>query len=895
MRSLFRFERLSIKLVLAVAAFMLLLLVTVVTAVNLGLSRLQHDAAQLSATALTQQGQTDLQKRASLEATLSNNRLVQAANLTRIAADYLVAAAQNAEQIVWDATQFQTYPQDNLLYDANPNRITDLIIPAYVTLDDAQWQRVAQSAALDNIFPSLLPQAPEAIAIYYQETSMAFRYYPAINVVEYAAGSPGLDPKNANYMWVTSPAAPANDPERLTVWDPPYADNLNQGLLITANTPVYFGDDYQGVVSIDLSLARLVDQLQEIQPTPGSYAFIVDENGRLVAAAANGIPRLLNQTNDANPDQLADILGVSLADSTHADLAAVLPMMLDGSEGLAETTIAGEEMLLAFAPMPDLGWSLGIAVPLAELTAPADLLAAETAVNASNILRLTLGLVTLFFLAALIGVVVTNRRLTRPIADLVQGTAAVTAGDLDIAIPVTTADELGRLAASFNSMTAVLRQTHASLEQQNQALQAEMSERQQAEAALRQSEEQYRRELEQRVAERTQELTTLLEVSHNLTLTLTLPALLQLIVEKLRPVVPYTAAAIAILDENILQQVAYQGPGPQEVGLAIKMHVRDLGVIWTQLNRGEPVIIQDLDEDTPAAAAYRRLAPAVVSEETYRANDYLRAWLAVPLRLRGQTIGHLALQHTDPGYFSHQRLDLALAFANQAAIAIENAQLYEQAQSLAALEERQKLARELHDSVSQALYGIALGTRTARTLVSRADEQPLKAALGEPLDYTLSLAEAGLAEMRALIFELRPESLETEGLVAALEKQTAALRARHPLLVQTDFCLEPDVPLPVKEVLYRVSQEALHNIVKHARASQVDMRLAAENGRLTLTIQDNGHGFDTSDQFPGHLGLKSMRERVERVGGAYRLESSMAQGTTLTATIPILSGDHAVL
>ena len=133
-------------------------------------------------------------------------------------------------------------------------RVTDLIIPPYVTLDDAQWQRLRQSAALDNIFPTLLPQAPEAIAIYYQETSMVFRYYPTINVVQFAAGSPGLDQKNANYLWEKSPAAPINDPQRLTVWDPPYADNLEQGLLITANTPVYFGDDYQGVVSIDLSI-----------------------------------------------------------------------------------------------------------------------------------------------------------------------------------------------------------------------------------------------------------------------------------------------------------------------------------------------------------------------------------------------------------------------------------------------------------------------------------------------------------------------------------------------------------------------------------------------------------------------------------------------------------------
>jgi len=886
MRTPSRLKHLSIKLMLATAAYMLLLWITVVTAVNLGLNNLQNDTAHLSTSALSQQGRVDLQERVLLEAAISNDQLAHAAALTRIAADYLTVAMDHASQTAWDDSHFQTYPQGNLLYDANPQRVTDLIIPSYVTLDDAQWQRLKQSATLDNIFPSLLSQAPAAIAIYYQETSMVFRYYPVINVVQFAAGSPGLDPKNANYLWEESPAAPINNPQRQTVWDPPYADNLEQGLLITANTPVYVGDDYQGVVSIDISLAQLVDQLQAIQPTPGSYAFIVDGNGRLVASATNGISQLLNQP-DERSTQLADLLGVSLAETADTNLAALIHIMQQGQSGLAESTIGGEAVLLAYAPLSNLGWSLGIVTPLAELTAPAEALAAQTAVHAIGILRLTVGLVAFFFLAALVGVFLTNRRLTRPIADLVRGTESVAAGDLDVTIPVTTQDELGRLAQSFNRMTAVLRQTSQSLHQQNNLLAAEIEERQQAEAALRQTEEQYRYELEQRVAERTRELLTLLDVSHNLTLIMALPDLLRLILEKLNEVVEFTAASIAILDGDLLQQVAYRGPEPGELALTVRPSRNELGAIWTQLAQGEPVVIQDLDEETAVAAAYRGLVTTAVSEEIYQANSYLRTWLALPLRLRGQTVGLLALQHRQPGHFSHQRVDLALAFATQAAIAIENANLYEQAQSLAALEERQKLARELHDSVSQALYGIALGTRTARTLVSRAEEQPLQQALNEPLDYILSLAEAGLAEMRTLIFELRPESLATEGLVVALEKQTTALQARHHVRVTTQFIPEPDVPLPVKEALYRVAQEGLHNIVKHAAATEVRVALEMENGRLTLTIHDNGQGFDASNQFPGHLGLKSMRERVERIGGVFQVESLGGQGTTLTITLPI--------
>jgi signal transduction histidine kinase len=254
--------------------------------------------------------------------------------------------------------------------------------------------------------------------------------------------------------------------------------------------------------------------------------------------------------------------------------------------------------------------------------------------------------------------------------------------------------------------------------------------------------------------------------------------------------------------------------------------------------------------------------------------------MAVPLILRDQVIGMLVLTSSQARAFTGRHATLALAIANQAAIAIENARLYEQAQELAALEERQKLARELHDSVSQALYGIALGAHTARTLLDRDPD-----LVAEPLEYILSLAKAGLAEMRALIFELRPESLETEGLVAALIKQ-AALQARHDVAVETDLCDEPDLPLKVKQELYRVTQEALHNTMKHASASQVKVRLGRTAEAIILEIRDNGRGFDPLGSFPGHLGLLSMQERVKNLAGVLSIESTPGQGTMIRARVP---------
>jgi signal transduction histidine kinase len=213
--------------------------------------------------------------------------------------------------------------------------------------------------------------------------------------------------------------------------------------------------------------------------------------------------------------------------------------------------------------------------------------------------------------------------------------------------------------------------------------------------------------------------------------------------------------------------------------------------------------------------------------------------------------------------------------------------LYEQAQELASLQERQHLARELHDSVSQALYGISLGAHTAQEALE-SDPEQTKASL----TYVIELTEAGLAEMSALIFELRPESLETEGLVVALTKQVTVLRTRYQLTVDVSLDEEPDLSLEIKQTLYRTAQEALHNIVKHARASIVTLQLARQDNEICLQVYDNGRGFDPTDSFPGHFGVRSMQERTTKMGGTLTIESAPGQGTCIKVRVPVVLGSE---
>src|SRR5215472_14934544 len=252
-----------------------------------------------------------------------------------------------------------------------------------------------------------------------------------------------------------------------------------------------------------------------------------------------------------------------------------------------------------------------------------------------------------------------------------------------------------------------------------------------------------------------------------------------------------------------------------------------------------------------------------------------QASACAPIMYRGAIVGLLT------AIYRKDELPSEAETTFLATLAAEQARLVAGARKKAALEERQRLARELHDSVSQTLYGIQLGARVAR---DRLDHDP--AGLAQPIDHVMRLAEAAQAEMGALVFELRSDPLETEGLVANLVRQIEAVRARHGIAGQTAVRDEPRVPIEVKQVLYRIAQEALRNTGIHARARHVDVRLKARRGIVVMEIADDGVGFDPSQPFPGHLGLRSMHERVLAVGGSLEVKSTRGRGTLIRVTVP---------
>jgi signal transduction histidine kinase len=265
-----------------------------------------------------------------------------------------------------------------------------------------------------------------------------------------------------------------------------------------------------------------------------------------------------------------------------------------------------------------------------------------------------------------------------------------------------------------------------------------------------------------------------------------------------------------------------------------------------------------------------------------RAHPQMCSFLGVPIVARGEVIAAFYLTDKEGAEeFDRDDQRVIEMLAAHAAIAIENARLLERSRELSIVEERNRLARDLHDSVSQKLFGLVLCAESAATLLGRdgAAAREEVARLGE-------LAQDALRELRGLIFELRPPSLEEEGLAATLRKHVEVLERIHDRDIELRITgTARPAPEAEGEVL-RIAQEALNNAVRHARAERIELRLQASDGRLTLTVADDGVGFDPALRGGGGFGLPGMRERVERLGGTLRVESAPGAGTLVRAEVP---------
>jgi len=376
--------------------------------------------------------------------------------------------------------------------------------------------------------------------------------------------------------------------------------------------------------------------------------------------------------------------------------------------------------------------------------------------------------------------------------------------------------------------------------------------------------------LHQRVELHTREQSTLLEISQTLASALELQP--GLILDQLRVLIEYTHAELFVLEGTAMVALAVRGSQRLEETVPFRIRLKGPETLMRLFNEHQPDRIADVWSADPSAQFLR----SILDDQVDLLLKGVRAWMWVPVAVKNRVIGSVGIAHVERDYFTAHHADLALTVANQAAITLINAELYEHAQALAALQERQRLAQNLHDAVNQSLFSAGLIADVLPRLWDRDQDEARKS-----LDDLRRLTRAAQAEMRALLAELRPSALTDTDLGDLLHLLGNALSGRINIPVAVIVAKEVILPAEIQVAFYRVCQEALNNIAKHAKASRVDIDLKHEGAAIELHIRDDGRGFDPEQTLSGHYGLSMMRERAEAAGALLSVTSQPGHGTEL--------------
>jgi signal transduction histidine kinase len=354
---------------------------------------------------------------------------------------------------------------------------------------------------------------------------------------------------------------------------------------------------------------------------------------------------------------------------------------------------------------------------------------------------------------------------------------------------------------------------------------------------------------------------------------LRLDAVLDRLVHAARELVDARYAALGIPDEDGAEfdQFLHAGMSDDlvaELGPLPRTH----GMLGAMLADPRPFRTDDITQDP----RFRGWWPD--------AHPLMRSFLGVPIVAKGDIIGAFYLTEKEGAAgFDDAEEKVITVLAAHAAIAIENARLFEASRELSVIEERNRLARELHDAMTQNLFSLSLTAEVAGGLV-RTDPARAEAEV----DHVRQLARETQAELRSLIFELRPPRLEADGLVATVGKDLEVLGRAHGLKADLRVHGTPELASTAEMQLYRIVQEALNNAVRHARAESVAVDVDATDGTVTITVRDDGVGFDPAARAirERRLGLTSMRERAESLGGTLTIETAPRSGTTVRVEVP---------
>jgi len=443
------------------------------------------------------------------------------------------------------------------------------------------------------------------------------------------------------------------------------------------------------------------------------------------------------------------------------------------------------------------------------------------------------------------------RTITGPILELTKGAEVIGKGKLDYSIEMNTGDEIQQLAEQFNTMASTLKESYTNLEQK--------------------VEERTKRE-----RQRAEQLRTLNEVSRKISSIVNLNELLPYVSNLLRQTFHYHSVNIFLFEPEsgkvTLKALCLSG---QEglIPVGVPLEIDEDSIVGWVAQTGEPLLANDVGK-----------------EPKYRAVEALsstKSELAVAVKMGEKVLGVLDIESAEVDAFGEADLFTAQTLADQLAVALENARLYEETRQLAVMDERNRMAREIHDTLAQGFTGIILQLEAADQALS---ERPSE--LERHLSQAQNLARKSLAEARRSVWNLRPQALEQLPLAEALGQEVDRFNKETGINVRFTVSGDRRDLLPEVETgLLRICQESLANVRKHAKASDVEVNLTFNESAVEMSISDNGVGFkpDTTDRVSkkrGAFGLIGMRERARGLGGTFEVQSKKGKGTLVHTVIP---------
>ena len=632
----------------------------------------------------------------------------------------------------------------------------------------------------------------------------------------------------------SDPAKPAPQAASLTFWTDPYLTRAgDEG--VTVWMPV--GSDGRTLVGADIAVTQITSSLLQpvITGEPGAYPLLLSSNNKVLAAGDQALKdfRLPVHTTGA---ALPLVSGSDFGDG-------LLAVEQTGQPQQLRATFAGVDRELFPAPIYSAHWVLATSVPVIDLEPDVSGL---TRGIQSGIHRILLDVIPIALILCTLAFLLANlvaRRLVGPVRGLQASAERLARGETDVPVPPQGTDEVGMLADSLERMRREINTSRDAIL-----------------AAAR--------ELEGRVAERTHELRTRNEE---------LVALNALAGSLTRALEPDGVLAGAVdTARAVLPAVAVRGFAVTEAGVFEEL------ARWDSAEPGDADTAVSEDAVAEAArTALREHAVAVVRGEATEP-----VLVGVPFQASKLDLGALVVACRPGTHLAERTRTLLGAVSDQVALALRTLQLAAEGRELAVLEERTRLAREIHDTLAQQLTAIVLQLEAAEAFVERS---PGRA--GPMVITARDLARSALQEARRSVWNLRPAPLDATGLVAALDREVRRWRQYSgiPARLRAEGLPNPLPLQPAVEVaLFRIVQEALANAARHSNARRVEVSVARVDGALEVCVADDGEGFD-AERSPqrGSFGLMGMGERARLAGGLLELSSRPGEGTRVVVRLPL--------